>query len=170
MDFARDTEFSCVEQHHERILLKLMANEATRSCFPYEFSLMVSYQLLGNHLMVNYQVKNCQDSPMYFSIGAHPGFVCPIIPESQFEDYSLTWEKKETLERIYLSEGLRNGQTTPLMEQSNCLPLSHELFKDDALIVKAPQSQWISLLHHQKRASDDSKLPWLSFSWHLVEA
>lgn len=145
--FARDSEFACVEQHHERIRLQLTANEKTRSQFPFEFSLSVSYQLIGNQLHVDYQVKNGQQTPIYFSIGAHPGLTCPILPNSQFDDYELLWEQEETLKRIYLTNGLRDSRTAPLMEQTNRLPLNHELFAEDALIVQAPQSQWIALSH-----------------------
>ena len=36
------------------------------------------------------------------------------------------------------------------MNQSNTLPSTHGLFKDDALIVQAPKSNAIRLAHHQK--------------------
>ncbi|MEM9135759.1 MAG: aldose 1-epimerase family protein [Cyanobacteria bacterium P01_F01_bin.42] len=150
--FARDSEFSCVEQAPERISLRLTANETTRSRYPFEFALTVSYELLAQQLKVSYSVENCQDSPIYFSIGAHPGFTCPLLPGSQFDDYGLRWDENEILDRFYLGGGLQDGRTAPLMQQSNHLPLTHELFRDDALIVKSPKSQRISLVHRQKGA------------------
>ena len=147
--FARDSEFTCIEQHHERITFKLIANERTRTHFPYHFSLSVTYQLQNHRVHISYQVKNLDTKPIYFSIGSHPGFNCPLLQNSTFEDYFLDWDTAETLNRWYLKDGLLSGDTAPLMNQTQTIKLSRELFQDDALIVKSPKSKQISLSHPQ---------------------
>ena len=150
--FARDSEFSCLEQHQDRLLLRLMANGNTKSKFPFDFALTIGYQLMGNQLQVMYQVSNPQKDPLYFSIGSHPGFTCPVLPNTNFEDYELQWAEPENLERVYLEGGVRSERTSKLLDNSDRLSLSHELFEEDALIVQGAKSDYITLAHKSKGA------------------
>ena len=82
---------------------------------------------------------------MPFSIGAHPGFTCPLKPNEQFEDYYLEFEQAETLEREHLTNGLRNGEKEPVMINERNLPLTQELFARDALVFEGIQSDWVAV-------------------------
>ena len=148
--FARDQEFTRVMQAGDRIIFSLQANETTRPLYPFPFGLTVSYELNGATLTVRYQVNNPHSESLPFSIGGHPGFRCPLLPQTQFQDYSLVFSQPETLSRHYLEQGLLNGQTGPMLSNQTHLSLNHELFLEDALVFKFPKSDKVQLVHQEQ--------------------
>ena len=87
---------------------------------------------------------------MPFFIGGHPGFKCPILPEEQFEDYQIEFEHEETLdipEPVTETGLIHINQRKPLVHRSRVLPLTHELFYEDALILDRLLSRRVRLCH-----------------------
>ncbi len=75
--FARDMDFACVEETPLSVSHCLAASEVTRESYPYDFRLTVTHRLEGDVLRVLWRVENAGGEKMYFSIGAHPGFLLP---------------------------------------------------------------------------------------------
>jgi galactose mutarotase-like enzyme len=148
--FARDMNFTVKESTLDKIVFSLVYNEETLKKYPYKFELQISYLLMGRTLTVGYKVINHQDSKLYFSIGAHPGFTCPLEENENYEDYYLEFNKPETLNLHILKEGLISNETVPYLNNEKKIPLSYELFKNDALVFKNYQSDFISLKHKNK--------------------
>lgn len=91
--FARDMEFELVEKKDDFISFCLKSNEQTLSIFPFDFELIIGYRLINNELKVEWTVYNpSQLNKMYFSIGAHPAFLCPIYGESDKTSYKLYFD------------------------------------------------------------------------------
>lgn len=150
--FARDFSFVLESKTENSLTFLLEQSEATLVDYPFNFRLYISYGLVGNALTVSYRVENSGNSELYFSLGAHPGFTCPLFPNEQFSDYYLELEQPETLERYLLDAGLQNGSTEAVSLENNTeLPLTYELFEKDAVVLKNLKSQRISLRsrHHQ---------------------
>jgi galactose mutarotase-like enzyme len=83
---------------------------------------------------------------MYFSIGGHPAFRVPLIPETEYTDYYLEFDGVETLPRWPISkDGLIERKPQPLLQDSAVLPLRKELFAKDALVLKHPVSTGVTL-------------------------
>lgn len=149
--FARDMDFQVIEKDFNKSIFKASWNDETIQKYPYKFELEVHYYLEGNNIKIMYKVRNKDDKEIYFSIGAHPGFNCPLIGDNQsqnlkFEDYYFEFENRETVERIPINEeGLLKNGSTPFLYDSNIIRLSRELFKRDALIFKDLNSKKISL-------------------------
>ena len=82
-----------------------------------------------------------------FSVGAHPAFRVPIADGTVFEDYQLLFSHVENAGTWPLSAG---GQvenfTTPLLDNTNLLPLAKALFYKDALVFKHLASNAISIV------------------------
>lgn len=136
--FARDHEFQLIQEDAASLTFQLMASAATKAIYPFEFDLRVRYELRGTTLHVGWPVRNpaAADQDLLFSIGAHPAFRCPLRPEAgeQFADYAFHFDHPVTLRRQLLRGGLRSGETAPVLDQQAALPLSYELFADDALV------------------------------------
>ena len=136
--FARDQEFQLILEDAHSLTFQLMASAASKKAYPFEFELRVRYELRGSVLTVGWHVRNPAAAPraLLFSIGAHPAFNCPLRPEAgeQLSDYAFHFDHPVTLRRQLLHGGLRNGQTAPVLNQQAALPLSYELFADDALV------------------------------------
>jgi galactose mutarotase-like enzyme len=135
--FARDHEFTLIHEEADNLTFQLMHSEASQQVYPFEFELRVSYTLRGSSLTVGWHVRNpaASGQDLLFSIGAHPAFNCPLGSEAgQFADYAFHFDHPVTLQRHLLRGGLRTGETASVLNQQATLPLSYELFADDALV------------------------------------
>ena len=135
--FARDQEFAVVSHTDTELVFRLRHDEASRSVFPFAFELTITYTLREAQLTVRWDVRNpATDQPLLFSIGAHPAVRCPLLPGEVFEDYYFQFDHPVTLERHLLQGGLLTGETAPVLSEGKELPLTYELFADDALVFK----------------------------------
>ena len=142
--FARDLLFELTEIYADLLVFKLKSSELTKSQFPYDFNLFVEYQIIENSLVVTYKIHNTDAKPIYYSIGAHPGFALPV---HKLNEYVIEFEQKEELRRYLLSEGLFNGDTELIGLNINSFPLDTALFDKDAIVFKHLKSSWIKLRH-----------------------
>lgn len=76
--FARHSQFLPVSQTPQEMAFILRQNEDTLRCYPFPFTLTVSYRLLDVGLQIRYDVENTGERLMPFSLGAHPGFNCAL--------------------------------------------------------------------------------------------
>ncbi|WP_299136084.1 aldose 1-epimerase family protein [uncultured Tenacibaculum sp.] len=144
--FARDLEFSIVNKTTSKITFELTYSKETLINYPFKFTLQVSYELKKNQVLVNYKVINVDDTTIFFSIGAHPAFNCPLVKGTSFNDYYLEFEKAEKPTQLFLNPqtGFRNNisKTINLEKQ---IDLSYDLFKNDALMFEGIESKKVSL-------------------------
>lgn len=134
--FARDQDFALRHQTPTELTFELCSSEESRQHYPFEFVLRITYRLAGTTLTVGWEVENPGSAELLFSIGAHPAFRCPLLPEETFEDYEFVFDHAVTLQRYLLEGGLLNGDTAPVLEQQDTLPLTYALFEQDALVFK----------------------------------
>ncbi|MDO7845341.1 AAA family ATPase [Hymenobacter sp. M29] len=135
--FARDQEFAVLRHDATELAFRLQHDETTQTIFPFAFELTITYTLRGTQLTVRWDVRNpAADQPLLFSIGGHPAVRCPLLPDEKFEDYYFEFDHPVTLERHLLQGGLLTGATAPVLSDARELPLSYELFADDALVFK----------------------------------
>ena len=143
--FARDMHFDLIDHVENSLTYVLKSNEETLKTYPYKFEFYIKYSLEDNRVIVNYEVKNVDERPIWFSLGAHPAFNCPMEKNEQFSDYYIEFEKPETVSTLLLENGLRNGQQAPLLIDQDTLPLDWGLFENDALILNDLKSRTVSL-------------------------
>jgi hypothetical protein len=137
--FARDHEFICIEEREEFLLFEFTANEWTLEKYPFHFSLQIGYKLVDQKLEMSYSVFNPDSKELYFSIGAHPAFNCPLISGETFDDYELCFPNKEELILNVLKDGLITKDTKSLKLVHHTLPVSKQLFNNDALVCMNSQ-------------------------------
>jgi galactose mutarotase-like enzyme len=143
--FARDKEFTLIEQSESILEFELTANEETLEIYPFHFSLRIRYELNDSTLRVKYLVFNPDKSDLLFSIGAHPGFNCKRIAGESLNDFYLEFNKQDKLVIEKLSDGLLSGETSELELNAGKLPLNEKLFEFDALVFKNTQIETITL-------------------------
>ena len=139
--FARDNEFTVKELSNESVTFLFTSNQNTFKVYPFEFQLELKYTLKDATLSLEYSVTNFGKNDMPFAIGAHPAFALPC----SFSDYSLIFEKDETLISTQLENGLLSDKTIEIPLKNKELPLSYDLFKNDALIFKSTASNYIDI-------------------------
>ncbi len=149
--FARDKEFEMLEQTEDTIWFVLKSTEETMAVYPFPFTLQVGYQLINRQVKVMWKVINEGQKNMFFSIGAHPAFVCPIEPHTKREDYYLQFDGADRLTyRLLTKEGLAQKHVNSLETEGGIIPFDKELFSKDALVFENHQTQKVSLLTPEK--------------------
>lgn len=143
--FARNSDFELVEKTSEKLLYRLAYSQETLSQYPFEFEFFVSYILAGNTLRHGFIVNNLDDKRMLFSVGAHPGFNCPLYADEKIEDYSILFEKPETLKRRIKTGPLLTGEKEDFLQGQREKKLSHSLFYNGAVILDHVQSNWLEI-------------------------
>ncbi|MCL2425637.1 MAG: aldose 1-epimerase family protein [Oscillospiraceae bacterium] len=136
--FLPETQMDVEHISENMVCYILKSSDATLKDYPFPFELRISYTLQDNMIQVTYDVLNCGDERMFFGIGGHPGFCVPIEDGLSFDDYILEFAEKCSPVRIGFSENVfLNGHDTEYaLEDGRRIPLQHDLFDDDAIILK----------------------------------
>lgn len=144
--FARDRAFTLIAKGADYAVFELTDDAQSRAVYPFAFALQIRYGLKANRLQISYLVSNPSDGQnLWYSIGAHPAFRCPLKPGTQRSDYAFVFSQPETLDRQLIAEGLRTGQRERVLEQSRRIPIDEPLFDQDALIFEGAQSASVAL-------------------------
>jgi len=135
------------EKTNDSLTFKLSQNEITLKSYPFKFEFYITYKLTDNKIDIIHTVKNCDEQRLYFSLGGHPAFKCPVYENENYEDYVLEFEHDENSVRhlINMETGLISSKTKPVFNNSNKIPLTHDLFNEDALIFKDLKSRKVTL-------------------------
>ncbi|HSZ72377.1 MAG TPA: aldose 1-epimerase family protein [Cytophagaceae bacterium] len=145
--FARDATFTVEKANETEAVFLLSSTIETKKVYPFDFDLHIIYTLSNASLNVAYRVLHKGTGKMFFSIGAHPGFNCPLEQGLAFEDYRLTFERKETTKRLLVgTDGISRKTEQVFADNTNVIPLTYDLFgAKDAIIFKSLKSDSITL-------------------------
>lgn len=143
--FARDMEFRCIHQSENELTFELVASEKTLKIFPFHFSFQVHYVLIENSVSVSYNVFNPDNKDLFFSVGAHPAFNCPLLPNETFESYQLIFKDTNYLNVSLPEDGLITDNKKNISLNNNTLQVNEELFKNDALVFLNNQFNRVEL-------------------------
>ena len=158
--FARDNVFKLIEVDLSSCKFELASNEESKKHFPFDFVFQIRYSLFKNTLTTFYEVENPSEETIYFSVGAHPGFNCPILKSEKWEDYYIQFEENDYY-TTSLSKGLRTDEKTKLSLTNYQLNLSESLFDHDALVFENNQINEIAL----KSKVSDSQITLKCHNW-----
>lgn len=134
--FARDMDFELDHQTADEMWFVLSSNEETLEKYPYAFVLKLGYRISGSSVEIIWQVENPSDEELPFSIGGHPAFNCPIDPAKKQTDYQLHFDVEGPLVSSRLEDGLTGSMKDTYPLQDGYLPLTEQLFDNDALIIE----------------------------------
>lgn len=106
--------------------------------YPRAFAFRITYALEGSRLDVTFRVDNRDQRTMYFGLGGHPGFMVPLEAGKTFEDYRLRFGECCGPRRVgFTSACYLDGTDAAFpLENGTDLPLRHDLFDDDAIVLK----------------------------------
>ncbi|MBQ9375520.1 MAG: aldose 1-epimerase family protein [Ruminococcus sp.] len=145
--FARDSEFELYEQTDDSVSFILKSSDKTLEVYPYRFEFIVKYTLDNNRIIVSNIVKNTDSDDIYFYVGGHPAFNCPIDKALSFDDYYVEYEKAENI-----VQPLPDGKSRVILDGDSKINLSRELFDFDVIMKDKPVSNSITL-----KSDNDSK-------------
>ena len=147
--FARNSEFSVIEQGEDYIVFQLMESESTLQVYPFRFDFRVRHQLTENGFYTQFEVHNPGDTTLPFCIGAHTAFNCPMRNGEQFGDYKLVFDHIEDAWAIPPTPAgcLNTADRLHLLQNTDTLTLDHNIYAQiDTLIFDGLKSTGVKLL------------------------
>ena len=148
--FARDSEFWLFAHSPTELWFAIKDSPATKEHYPFRFMLAVGYRLEGRKVTVSFHVHNRDTRCIYFSLGAHPAFNCPLSSSR------LLFDTQQDLKSGILGAGgtlSSREKLLHLVSEGDCgaLPLSPSLFDEDALILEHNQAHRVSLVTEENK-------------------
>jgi galactose mutarotase-like enzyme len=131
--FARRSEFLLAASAPTMCRYELVASEATRSVYPFDFGLAVEHRLDGHTLTVAAEVSNRDDKAMPFGIGFHPAFLWPL-PGAAERSHGITLDNGAEPPLVRVRGGLLDPTALPSPFQAGRLQLDPAMFDADAMI------------------------------------
>ncbi|WP_055445732.1 aldose 1-epimerase family protein [Lacinutrix mariniflava] len=147
--FVRGNEdIKLIKKTKNSLSFSLTYNDILLKIYPFKFEFIITYTLTDNTLDVRYTVKNLDNKSIYFSVGGHPAFKCPLYKDENYTDYNLVFETEETSKTHLLNtqNGLVKNTTKSIFNTKNSIQLKPDLFNNDALIFKDLKSRKIALV------------------------
>ena len=112
-----NTDINLYEQTANSLTFKLKHNETSLKSYPFKFDFFITYKLVNNSVEVLHTVRNTDNKTMYFSVGGHPAFKCPVFENENYDDYFLEFEYTENCKThlINMANGLISKKTKPIL-------------------------------------------------------
>lgn len=139
--FAPSAEFRAAEQTDGSVTFTLESCPDFYAQYPFRFRFSVCYRLEENTLHVELRVENQDEKTMYFGLGGHPGINVPLEAGLRFEDYVLEFPDCHPRRVEFTPECFITGEERPFPLENSRLPLCHELFDEDAIVLKGIPGQ-----------------------------
>ena len=148
--FARDMEFAFLEQKDNYISFVLNSNEKTMVNYPFQFSLILSYELKGNEVVVGWKVINIDNKEIYFSIGGHPAFNVPLLDENRSDCYLYFKNCTKIVNTKISNKGYSTDEQIEYQLDNGYLKIFDELFDNDALVIENQGIKEVSITDKNK--------------------
>jgi len=145
--FALNSMFSVSEEVTDSISFFITDTAETFASYPFHFKFTIKYSLDGAMLTKKHIIANFSENIMYYEVGGHEGYALENI-----EDYYLKFENPDYLMLHTTDEDIMlNHETSKLSLENGKLPLSMELFANDALILEGVEGSKVELCNQNGR-------------------
>ena len=142
--FARDMEHEVVKSSDTEIYFSLKDSASTYESYPFHFEFQNGYRLEGNKVYVTWKVLNPgqdrADQNLYFSVGAHPAFACPIHGEDSKEGYRLFFDGLSEVHHHGNLTGTCTHEGLTLSLENNRAIIDRDFFERSTYIVENRQT------------------------------
>ncbi|HSI40528.1 MAG TPA: aldose 1-epimerase family protein [Xanthobacteraceae bacterium] len=141
--FARRRSFTLTDQGTSHATFRLVADEATRVQYPFDFALDVTYTLAEATLRIEARLANPGTEPLPASFGFHPAFLWPLPYGGTRAEHRLTFELPEAAPVHRPVGGLLSEAVEPNPAVDGVVELTDALFAADAVIFTQLRSRHI---------------------------
>lgn len=155
--FARDMDYTVTLQEKDRVVFAIESTEESLKKFPFLFRLEVEYSLEGNAISEQIRVHNKGEKTMYFNLGGHPAFACPLVVNGERDGKRTNSFVKvygaEELQstQINVATGLLTGAKLPVQAEEGVFPIVDHIFDSDALVFENIGVTAIGLLDKNRK-------------------
>lgn len=103
---VHSNSWELIDHDDQKAVFKTQSNEQTKSCYPYDFTLIASISLENNVLRYELMATNDSDKVMPCDFGLHPFFLIPSLDEVKF---SGKWMNGNQLGKLDLNQVCEGG-------------------------------------------------------------
>lgn len=169
---ARYFEFALESKTENCLTFLFHDNEETKKEYPFAFEFRVRFILNGANVTTEYEATNTDSQPLICAFGGHPGINVPF-GNGNFEDYYLEFQTTQIPSRQLLAENdkfLADKSVAYPLAEGKKLPLKHDLFDHDAIILENTGGYVAIKCDKEKRyvALRYPDYPFIGF-WHAVK-
>ena len=133
------------EAHAQKIVLAFTHSQNARSYYPFEFDFEITYHLVDNKLINRFSIENQGSDTMYFALGGHPGFNCPLENGLTRADYEYVFPKQLFLQRTMVENSLVQGFEVPYLQNESRLALADARVPNAGMFLKEHQIKEIGV-------------------------
>jgi len=134
--FAPMAQFTVTAAASDSITFTLESCPEFYEMYPFKFRFSIRYHLDGCTLHTELKVENLDNKTMYFGLGGHPGINVPLEAGLTFEDYFLDFPPCSLRRVEFTPACFVTGHEDPFPLANGICPLRHDMFDDDAIVVK----------------------------------
>ena len=150
--FARKHEFRLLEETENKLVYELFDSPASHEVYPYKFRLLITHTISDEGFSTEYTVENVDSKPIWFCIGGHAGFRCPMKDGEKFSDYKLIFDTVENEDVIYTTNyggGYIDASlpVTDKLKNTNEWDLNYDDYDVDVLLTKKLKSHSVKLVN-----------------------
>lgn len=145
---ARTNEFRRTKSMTDSASFTLSSDFEIRKNYPFDFTLAVDFELADSTLIQRFTITNRDAKDMPFSLGCHPAFNIPLEENDKFEDYIISFPNDEDCDSPTIDPQtslILTKERMTVLKNARSLPLRHELFYKDALVLENLKSRQVSL-------------------------
>ena len=145
--FAKTCDFRIAQKSESSIAYEITDTRETLAQFPYRFRFRVLYAVEDTTLKTEYRVTNRDEKEMYFSVGGHPRFACPIGQDdgARFDDYHVEFEKPESTRNIVKSYGPVSVIEKFFSPDGRRVQLDYSMFEKGCFCLHPVNSSYLTL-------------------------
>ncbi|EPF25602.1 hypothetical protein HMPREF1221_02156 [Treponema socranskii subsp. paredis ATCC 35535] len=152
--FARDVPFVLSKRTDTYLRFALSDTDETRKVYPFPFLFEITYTITGSTLTQTWRVTNTGKSMIYFSLGAHPGFVCPV-QGGKLTEWTIRFSGDKKIDRVTArtinAAGLVQEKTDSYALSDGAVRVTADMFSHDALIFENSGIKAVTLLDKSKK-------------------
>lgn len=135
--FFRTRPMALEDLQPDQLTLSQLWDSETLTQYPRRWRVMLRYGLCDSTVSITFRVENLDSRTMYFYYGAHPGFQVPLEPGPVFTDCFLQFDPACKPDQLTLTDQyFMSGEAVPFPLDQGRLPLRHDLFDRDAVILR----------------------------------
>ena len=139
--FAPTAVFSVTVEESASVTFTLETTPDYYEMYPFQFRFSIRYYLEGMTLHTELKVENLDNKTMYFGLGGHPGINVPLEAGLTFEDYFLEFPEAKLRRVEFTPACFITGKEDPFLIENHRYPLHHDMFNDDAIVLKGVPGQ-----------------------------
>jgi len=146
--FAWKNTFQVIEKSTTSVTFQLTSSKELKEIYPFDFILCVKYTLKNSSLEVEYEVRNpSKTEDLYFSIGAHPAFNCPMEANQKRNEFQLVFDTDAMPKSQDKASGLFIDEFTQYFENPGILKIKDTTFNKGALVFNPNPFSKVTLIH-----------------------